>query len=219
MIRSLSVALTFFSLFILSPVSLADTTSVPYPVVPARTGERCTVCGASLSENDVALIVKGRRVPLCRTMVQDFLRNQDKYFAKLEPRGALFQENMESPDGTALGGISNGWFLFGLWVLFALVFAGLSGYVAVGRGLTPIRHFFIGLIFSAVGFVYVLTRPKVVREGDIPEGLTKVPSTASPMICANCGSANHPSARKCSMCGAELKPRVESEASRVLKEG
>ena len=219
MIRTLSVSLFLCSLFVHSPVFPADTTSISYPVFPAKPGEKCTVCGTPLTQDDLALIVKGRRVPLSRAMVQEFLRNQEKYFAGFEPKGALFQENMDAPDGTALGGISNGWFLFGLWVLFALVFAGLSGYVAVGKGLIPIRHFFIGLIFSAVGFLYVLTRPKVVREGEIPEGLTKVPTTASPVLCAKCGSANHPSARKCSMCGADLKPRVESEVARVLNEG
>ena len=217
MIRSGSVALLISSLFINPPSSRSDTTSVVYPVVPARIGEECIVCGAPLGSGDIALIVRGRRVPVERIMMNEFLQNQEKYFAKLEPRGALFQENLESADGTVLGGISSGWFLFGLWVLFALVFAGLCGYVAVGKGLNPARHFFIGLIFSVVGLVYVLTRSKTAGEGEIPEGLTKVPTTPSPVVCEKCRSANHPSARNCSECRADLKPRVESEVARSTR--
>src|SRR5262249_17364899 len=64
----------------------------PYPVVPAKEGERCTVCRAALGKDDVALIVRGRRVPLGRLMVDTFLANEEKYFAEKQPKAALFQE-------------------------------------------------------------------------------------------------------------------------------
>jgi len=187
-----------------------------YKVAPARPGEYCTVCNVPLDPaQDVALIVRGRRVPLNHTMVDSFLRTQEKYFAQKQPRGALFQEELQTAPGVSLGGISLGWFLFGSYVLLALICGGLSGYAAVGKGLPPIRHFFIGFAFSLIGYIYVLTRASQVKEGEIPEGLVKVPATNSPVTCPKCGNTNHPSARHCSMCGADLQPRYESEVART----
>jgi hypothetical protein len=193
----------------------ADTTDSGYQMVPAKPGEECTVCGIPLTDEDVALIVKGRRVPLNKGMVQEFLENQERYFARLQPRGALFQEDVDAQEGTSLGGISRGWFLFGLYVLVALLFAGMSGYVAVAKGLKPIPHFFIGLFFSVFGFLYVLTRPRLAKEGEIPSGLVKVPLTSAPVPCPKCGYSNHPSASMCKKCGSALSPAVQSEVQRV----
>src|SRR5262249_44998082 len=81
----------------------------PYPVVPARAGERCTVCGTPLGQDDVALMVRGRRVPLNKSMVDAFLADKEKYFAQQQPRAALFQEELDVPAGVAQGGISLRW--------------------------------------------------------------------------------------------------------------
>jgi hypothetical protein len=189
-----------------------------YERVPAKPGEYCTICNVPLDPaQDVALIVRGRRVPLNHAMVDSFLRTQEKYFAQKQPRGALFQEEMQSASGVSLGGISLGWFLFGSYVLLALICGGLSGYAAVGKGLPPIRHFFIGFGFSVIGYIYVLTRSSQVKAGEIPEGLVKVPVTNAPVTCPKCGNANHPSARHCSMCGTDLQPRYESEVARTFR--
>jgi hypothetical protein len=212
------LALLFGVFFFGFSLLQADTTTLPYPLVPAKPGEKCTVCGTDLSEDDVALIVKGRRVPLDRTMVDEFLANQGMYFSQLQPKGALFQEDLDSPAGTSLGGLTKGWFLFGLFVLVSLVFAGLSGYAAVSKGLRPLPHFLIGLFFSAFGFIYVITRPSTAPHGGIPHGLVKVPVTASPVPCEKCGGSNHPSAETCASCGAKLKPRIESEVERAMGE-
>jgi hypothetical protein len=166
--------------------------------------------------NDVTLIVRGRRVPLHRTMVDSFLRTQEKYFSAKQPKSAVFQEELSAPTGAALGGISSGWFLFGLYVLVALVFAGMSGYTAVSKGLSPIPHFFIGFFLSAFGYLYVLTRPVVARKGEIPAGLVKVPATFSPVACPVCGYTNHPSAAQCAGCSAKLEPVTQSEVARAL---
>jgi hypothetical protein len=186
-----------------------------YSTAVPKSGERCIICGMSLTEDDLVLIVRGRRVPLKSVMVDSFLGNQEKYFAKLQPKSALFQENLEAPPGVAQGGISSGWFLFGLYILVALIFSGMSGYTAVSKGLNPIPHFFIGFFFSAFGYLYVLRRPATVKKGDIPAGLVKVPTTNGPVPCPKCGNTNHPSAKQCADCGAKLKPRFQSEVERV----
>lgn len=210
--------LSVWTLFITSPVSSQQRgTESRYQTVSPKEGERCIICGVPLTNEDVSLIVRGRRVPLKRTMVDSFMNNQEKYFSRLQPKSALFQENLNVPKGVAQGGINTGWFLFGLYILIALVFGGLSSYGAISKGLSPISNFFIGFIFIVFGYIYVLTRPATVAKGEIPEGLVKVPTTRAPITCSACNSTNHPSARNCSFCGAELTPMIESEVSRTAK--
>lgn len=182
--------------------------------MPPKAGERCIICKVPLSEEDVILIVRGRRVPLKQAMVDSFLNNQEKYFAALQPKSALFHENIDVPAGVAQGGISMGWFLFGSYIFVALIFSGLSGYTAVSKGLPAIPNYFIGFFFSIFGYLYVLTRPAMAKKGEVPEGLVKVPTTYSPVPCEKCGCTNHPSARECSGCGAELEPSMQSEVER-----
>lgn len=209
---------SLFCLFFISSGVLAQEASgrPPYKVVPAKPGERCTVCGVLLTEDDVALMVRGRRVPLNRSMVDSFLNNQEKYFADKQPRGALFQEEFNTEVGVSLGGVSTGWFIFGLYILVALIFSGLSSYAAVSKGLPPIRYFFIGFVFNVLGYLYVLTRPTAAKNGEIPQGLVKVPTTSAPVACPNCGYGNHPSAQVCSECGTKLQPAMQSEVARVF---
>ncbi len=189
----------------------------PYRAVRPKPGDYCTIGNVPLDTlQDVALIVRGRRVPLHHTMVDSFMRTQEKYFSQKQPKSALFQEELSAPAGAALGGVSSGWFLFGLYVLVALAFAGMSGYAAVSKGLSPIPNFFIGFFLSAFGYLYVLTRPAVAKKGEIPAGLVKVPATNSPVPCAACGYHNHPSAKQCAGCGLKLEPMVESEVARAM---
>ena len=188
-----------------------------YQKVRPKWGDYCTVGNVPLDTlQDVALIVRGRRVPLHRTMVDSFLRTQEKYFSRQQPKGALFQEELSAAKGAALAGVTSGWFLFGLYVLVALVFAGMSGYTAVSKGLPPIPNFFIGFALSALGYLYVLTRPAAAAKGEIPGGLVKVPVTHTPVSCAGCGYQNHPSARQCAGCGGKLTPMIESEVARTV---
>ncbi len=188
----------------------------PYQSVRPKLGDYCTVGNVPLDTlQDVALIVRGRRVPLHRTMVDSFMRTQEKYFSQQQPKGALFQEELSAANGAALAGVTSGWFLFGLYVLVALVFAGVSGYTAVSKGLPPIPNFFIGFFLSALGYLYVLTRPAVAKKGEIPGGLVKVPLTHAPVPCAACGYQNHPSAKQCVGCGGKLEPMLQSEVARA----
>jgi hypothetical protein len=208
------LACSIFALPLWAQENLPQT---PYKAVRPQLGDYCTVGNVPLdTAQDVALIVRGRRVPLHRTMVDSFLRTQEKYFSEKQPKSALFQEELSAPKGAALSGVSSGWFLFGLHILVALVFAGLSGYTAVSKGLPPIPHFFIGFFLSVFGYLYVLTRPAAVKKGEIPTGLVKVPATFSPAACPACGYDNHPSAKKCVGCGNELKPIMQSEVARAM---
>ncbi len=204
----------FLSLVLIADSSsLAQESQTRYKSMPPKEGERCIICDVPLSEGDVALMVRGRRVPLKNTMVDSFMNNQEKYFSTLQPKSALFQENMEAT-GTAQGGVSSGWFLFGSYILMALIFSGLSGNAAISKGLPPIPHYFIGFFFSVFGYIYVLARPALTGKGEIPQGFVKVPTTHAPMVCEKCGNTNHPSAKKCSSCGAQLEPQMQSEVGR-----
>lgn len=208
------MALVLFAWIVFSGARAGDAYPA-YQQLPAVAGEKCVVCGGTLTEKDIALIVKGRRVPLDRQDVAEFMNNQEKYFATLQPRGALFAEAAEAPEGTALGGVTSGWFLAGAYVLVALVFGAMSSYAAIGKGLAPIPCFIIGFCFTLFGYIYVLTRRRMVTDGDIPAGLVKVPATRSPLLCGKCSTPNHPSARTCIGCGVRLEPKLESEAARV----
>jgi hypothetical protein len=148
-------------------------------------------------------------------MLDSFMNNQEQFFAELQPKGALFQENLNVPKGAAQGGISLGWFLFGSYVLFALVCAAVSGYVAVSKGLPAIPNFFMGLLLSVFGMVYVITRPPAVEKGAIPPGMAKVADTHAPKRCPKCGQTNHPTVSRCAHCGEDMTPSYESEISRT----
>lgn len=186
-----------------------------YSRVPAKDTELCTVCGAKLTSEDVALIVRGRRTPLRQAHVETFLNNLERSFSSRQPRSALFQEDLSAPPGTAQGGISQGWFLFGLLVLSSLIFGGLSGYRALSTGLPPLAPFFIGFFLNLPGFLYVVSRPAGRGHGQVPKGLVKVPETVAPAPCPACGEINHPTARQCPACGKELHPSQQSEVTRA----
>ncbi len=193
----------------------ADSSALAYPVLPAAPGERCAVCGMALTADDVALVVKGRRVPVHRSELAEFRRNPELYFSQYQPRSALFQEDFGDRGGAPRGSLAFGWLYFGLYILIALLSAGLSGYRAVTVGLKPIPHFFIGLLFSIPGLIFVLLRtgPRVGRQ--IPPGLAKVPTTSEPVPCPACGNLTHPSATHCASCNVTLRPSVPSEVSRI----
>lgn len=214
---TLVVTQGFLAVWFWGPPVWAQKTETPcqYPVVSAKIGEHCSVCGVALTEKDVALIVRGRRVPLDKGMVDTFLNDQEKYFSEKQPKGALFQEELQAPAGAAQAGISQGWFLFGLYVLAGLIGGGLSAYKAVSKGLGSIPYFFIGFFFNVLGYLYVLTLPSQAARGTIPAGLVKVPTTQAPSACPACGNTNHPSARLCAACGVTLRPTGQSEVARV----
>jgi hypothetical protein len=186
-----------------------------YLTVAAKAGEICTVCGMPVSSSDVAIILKGRRMPVMKGMAETVLRNPEVYFRDKQAKGALFQEDFQGPTGAISSGVSLGWFLAGLYVLSALIFGGLSGNAAVAKGLPPISSFFLGLGLSFFGYLYVLTRPSGKASRGIPAGLLKVPATQSPLACPQCGNTNHPAAASCALCHVSLSPQGQSDLSRA----
>ena len=186
-----------------------------YPRVHARTSDFCTMGRASLTVEDVALMVRVRRIPLGQSDVENFMSDQEKYFSSKQSRSALFQEHLAAPPGTAQGGISQGWFFFGLLVLSSLVFGGLSAYLALSKGLSPLAPFFTGFFLNVLGFLYVVSRPASQDYQQVPKGLVKVPTTAQPLPCPACTNLNHPAAQQCISCGQELSPSQESEVART----
>ena len=185
---------------------------LPYARARVEAGEVCLVSGQPLSQEDVVYLVRGRRVPLKREYLAAFVADSSRYLALSKPKSALFHEHAAQARGIDLG-----WFLFGLYVLVALIFSGLSGYTAVSKGLNPIPHFFIGLIFSALGYLYVLARSRATQSSEVPRGLVKVRTTHEPVACGQCSYTNHPAAKVCLGCGAKLQPIVASEVEKRSK--
>jgi len=174
-------------------------------------GALCVVCGEEIHAHDSMYQVGGQRVPVhapgsaCNAA---FRADPQKFLAALQPRGAFL--------GGAPSQVSFGWFLFGCYVLLGLVFAGLCGQAALHRGHPQTPWFLAGFFFNVLAFLALLVRPRraVDAPAGVPGGLGKIAATYSPVACA-CGAANHPSARQCSSCGAELRPAFASEVERA----
>ncbi len=180
-----------------------------YPKIPIKEGDRCFVCNTPLTESGVAFLYRGRRVAVGTFHVRTFFNNPLKYFSRLQPRGALFQEDIvpESP-------LKPGWLVFGIWITLGLVAAAFCTHTALRKGRSPAAWFFIGLATNLIGVLVALRQSPLARV-DLPPNLAKIPTTVSPMSCPDCGAGNHPSAWKCSGCGARLQPTMESEVQRT----
>lgn len=61
---------------------------------PLRPNDTCIVCGMKLdSGSGMALSVRGRHVPVGDEVYEELLRDPEKYFSTLQPKGALFTES------------------------------------------------------------------------------------------------------------------------------
>lgn len=182
--------------------------------VEAREGEICLVCSEALGEGDAVYLVRGQRLPVHRAECESqLIARFDSYLRRLLPRGSFLGASV----GDEGQGLALRWFFLGLYGLVGLAFAGLSAHQAVHAGRNPWGWFAAGLVLNAVGYMVLLTRPKleVKAPAGIPRGLRKVATTYEPRKCAGCGKSNHPSARKCAGCGAALEPHVTSEVERA----
>lgn len=178
----------------------------------ALPNEICWVCNRVLEQSGVAYLVQGQRVPVHLGKCDETLRARARQsLARLKPRGAFLGA------GGEMIGLSNVWFFAGLYVLLGLVFAALCAHGAFHSGHSPSLWFGAGMIFNALAFLVLLTRPKrrVVALAGVPAGLHKIAATYEPQPCPKCGAGNHPSALQCGGCGANLRPRITSEVQRA----
>lgn len=209
-----NIALGLFlilSFFLALPLASQEMSELSgYTQTEVRPGDYCIVSSKPLGPNDICLLVNGRRVPLKREAVDIFLKNPEKYFSKLQPKSALFAEDMGVDKSLSLG-----WFIFGIYVLVGLVFAAFTSHTAVAKGLSPIPWFFAGLFLNAFGYLAILTKKPGEIITNVPSGFRKVPLTKDPSACSSCGHENHPSAKNCSNCGIALIPKAVSETEKL----
>lgn len=191
-----------------APPLLPDT--LGFPRAEVRPGDFCLVCGVPLKQDGLAIIYKGRRVPLANgEMLQRFLDDPSAYFYKIQAQGALFNEEAVPASAGRFA-----WFAAGVWIALALLCGALASSIALRKGLSQRRWFFYGLIFSVVAVAAVLIRPAVERR-ELPPRLGKIPATTAPQTCPACGAFHHPAARRCNTCGRELSPTIEAEVTRT----
>jgi len=204
------VALVLFALPILALTPQRQTDDLER--LPSRPGDRCMVCDKQIDEHGLSILYEGRRVPLAdEEMLQTFLDEPQRYFPKLQPRGALFHE--ESVGGA---GLRFGWLIVGCWILIALLSGALAAHVAVRKGLPGSRWFFTGLALSIPGALWAMATP-AAGEVELPRGGAKIRVTAAPYDCPACATANHPSATSCSACGIALSPTMRSDVERLSR--
>jgi len=172
----------------------------------ARAGETCIVCDQAVREGDPAYLYGGQRVAVCPEDEPRFLADPAGYVARLRPNNIVMNPE-PSGDGRF-------WLWMGLFALNGLLFGALAAQAAARKGRSMAAHFLAGFIFSLPGYLYSATRP--VREGAprIPPGEWKFHTTREPEPCPECGHPNHPTADRCTGCGATLSPRVRPETQR-----
>jgi hypothetical protein len=180
--------------------------------VPAEIGEICTQCLRPVSESDSAFQVQGQRVVLHANEIEPNLAAQLlRLAARIQPKGAFLGAGAESAT------VSPIWFFTGLYVLAGLLFGALSSHRALNNGYGAVSWFFIGLLFTLPGYLYLLTRPRreIVFPAGVPSGLGKIAATYAPVPCPACGTENHPTASQCAGCGARLEAKFTSEVARA----
>ncbi len=193
------------------------------PRVRSRPGETCIVCDNPVGPDDSVYLVQGQRVPVHTAEEREFLSHPRKYLMRLKPLGGALlgadsiQPGMANRAGDNRQEVSGAWIYGSLYVLLGLVFAAVCAHRALHTGYRPGAWFGLGLVFNAVAYILLLTRPKreVQAPAGVPLGLGKIAATHAPQRCPKCGAMNHPSAAKCLGCAASLSPRVESEVRRV----
>lgn len=175
-------------------------------------GEECLVCKQQVHGADIVEVrYQGRRFHVKAAMLEQFDQDPERYFQHLQARAGLFDER-------AVGGgrVSYGWLAFGGYMVLGLIFAAITGYLAIHRGHLPLPWFFAGLAGNVAALFVLYMTPRGSEHGaGVPAGLTKVPLTRSPLSCAACGATNHPSALACGGCQATLVPNIEPETARI----
>jgi uncharacterized paraquat-inducible protein A len=109
---------------------------------------------------------------------------------------------------------------FGLWALAGVVCAAAASYVALSKGIAPLPWMVAALPFNVVPLLLVALKPAAdlsrLPQG-VPAGLAKIATTRAPVACAKCGAPHHPTATRCSDCGAPLAASGVSEVARAQR--
>lgn len=203
-------AACLFCLVLSAGSATADTTLLRergITVLGIHEGDRCLVSGILLDDTGIAFVYRGRRVTLHPDAVGVFLSRPDPYFSKLQPRGALFQE-----DASWSLGIS--WLVFGIWMTLGLASGAAASHLALRKGRSAGFWFAAGVALNVIALATLLTRPSLAT-AELPPRFGKVPLTVRPTACPSCGAPNHPTAARCSSCRATLDPRSQSEVARA----
>ncbi|MBK5292521.1 MAG: zinc ribbon domain-containing protein [Acidobacteriia bacterium] len=177
----------------------------------AKSGETCVVCNTPVSEDDDAFLVDGQRVAVMRAMREEFMLNPLLYVTRLRPEGMVFSSRQPE----TLSGV---YLWMGLYVLIGLMFGGACAHMALVKGLSSRRWFFLGFFFSALAYLALAGKAVAENAPEAPAGLGKIPSTRSSAACPGCGAGNHPSSRQCGACGAALHPTASSEVASAARE-
>ena len=187
-----------------TPERLApDPTVLPTPL-------RCPVDGDIVENRDYSVMWQGRRYYMeSDACVQMFMAEPEKYARRIEPRAALYSTpRVDRPSYSP-------WVLYiSLFVVAGLVSGAVTSYVAVQKGLGGRNWFLLGLLLNGVAVVMVFFcrgREMLFQT----RGLCKTPQTHAPVVCQHCSKANHPSAVRCSGCGKDLDPKVQSDVERA----
>ncbi len=179
--------------------------------VDPKPGDRCIVCNTPLREGDKVYLVEGQRVGVMNEMAPTLFSDPWKYLARLKPRGGLFGGEMAPASA-----VSDAWLFLGIYVLVGLVCAALCTHRALNIGQAAIPWLFAGLFLNVFAYAALMTRPPLPGQAAAGYGgVVKIPSTAEPAACPQCGSLNHPTAATCLGCGAELSPATVSEVARL----
>lgn len=177
---------------------------------PVRPGDRCIVCNTPLRPHDTVYLVEGQRVGIMEEMEPQLFQDPWAYLARLKPRGGLFGGEV-APQSS----ISDAWLFLGIYVILGLAFSAVCAHRALDAGQPPVRWFLAGLFLNVFGYLALLVRSadRETKAASKYSGIVKIPSTADPAACPHCERLNHPSALRCSGCGAELTTAARSEVT------
>ena len=197
--------LPLFLLALIVPMAAQSMPDIQGPF-KALNGETCVVCNHAVSDEDAAFLVDGQRVAVMAAMQEEFLRNPLEYVAKYRPEGMVFSARQA-------GDMTSTYFWLGSLLLAGLVFGAVCGHMAMLKGYSTWRWFFLGLFFSIPACLALANKPSSPNAPDAPAGLARIPDTRPPAACPQCGASNHPSASQCSSCGGRVEPTAPSEVS------
>ncbi len=74
-----------------------------YPTVAAKVGEICIVCGMPLSSGDIAIVLKGRRMPVMKDMAAVGSEESRNLFQKQASERCSVPGGFSSPAGSGAG--------------------------------------------------------------------------------------------------------------------